>query len=159
MRTGPRYPTPSSATFNRIALTVALAGSLDLVLKALFASQLSPGERRPLIDHILALTFVANDRTAMGLFGASPVLLVLGALLVVVLVTALLHDRLRRSVATQVAFGAIVGGAFGNVVDRAQHGYVLDYVAIPHFYVFNFADACISCGVAAVALVALRDRA
>ena len=44
----------------------------------------------------------------------------------------------------------IMGGAIGNVVDRLQHGYVVDmldfYWGTSHFPAFNVADMCISLG-------------
>src|SRR5262249_4392102 len=51
----------------------------------------------------------------------------------------------------QVATGLIVGGAGGNIIDRAVHGAVADFldfhVGAWHFPTFNVADSCISIGV------------
>jgi signal peptidase II len=94
----------------------------------------------------------------MGLFGTRPFLLIALALGVIGVLALLLAAPLRYSRATQIGFGMVVGGALGNVVDRVVHGYVIDYVALPRFYVFNLADACISCGLILIALPALRLR-
>ena len=115
-----------------------------------------PGERHVVVANVVTLTFLRNDRGAMGLFGSRPALLVALALAVIVLLGFLLRAALRTSPATQIGFGMVAGGAFGNVVDRVVHGYVVDYVALPRFYVFNFADACISCGLLLIAVPALR---
>ena len=52
----------------------------------------------------------------------------------------------------RAAFGLIIGGAVGNLVDRLRFGYVVDFL---HFYVgrfswpaFNLADSAITVGVA-----------
>lgn len=49
------------------------------------------------------------------------------------------------------SFSSILGGAIGNVVDRLQHGYVVDYLDFywntAHFPAFNIADIAISIGV------------
>jgi signal peptidase II len=54
------------------------------------------------------------------------------------------------------ALGLILGGALGNIVDRARFGYVVDFIDLfwrdHHFYIFNVADAGISCGVAVLLL-------
>jgi lipoprotein signal peptidase len=63
-----------------------------------------------------------------------------------------LRGPLAESRLAQVGFGLIAGGAAGNVIDRLVHGYVIDFVALPHFYVFNLADAAIACGLCLVAL-------
>ena len=55
-------------------------------------------------------------------------------------------DRLAR-----LGIACILGGAIGNLIDRATAGYVLDYVDFSfsgwHFWAFNVADAAISIGV------------
>ena len=63
------------------------------------------------------------------------------------------RERNRVDVA---ALGLILGGALGNIVDRARFGYVVDFIDLfwrdHHFYIFNVADAAISCGVAVLLL-------
>ena len=55
----------------------------------------------------------------------------------------------------------ILGGAIGNVIDRIEHGFVVDFVYAhwgPHYFpAFNVADAAISIGAALVVLDALRE--
>lgn len=55
----------------------------------------------------------------------------------------------------------ILGGAIGNVIDRIEHGYVVDFVFAhwgPHYFpAFNVADSAISIGAALVVLDALRE--
>ena len=51
-----------------------------------------------------------------------------------------------------IALALILGGALGNIVDRARHGYVVDYAdlhigTVRPFMIFNVADACITIGV------------
>lgn len=41
-----------------------------------------------------------------------------------------------------------LGGAIGNMIDRIRYGYVIDFISVKNFPVFNIADACISLGVA-----------
>ncbi len=52
----------------------------------------------------------------------------------------------------QAALGLILGGALGNILDRARHGFVVDFAdlhfgAFRPFLVFNVGDAAISIGV------------
>ena len=58
-----------------------------------------------------------------------------------------------------LALGAVIGGAFGNVLDRIRFGAVVDFVDAHgwgwHWYVFNLADAAIVCGVGVLLLDAL----
>ncbi|MBL8644772.1 MAG: signal peptidase II [Rhodospirillaceae bacterium] len=61
-----------------------------------------------------------------------------------------------------VATGLIIGGAVGNIIDRARWGAVADFfdfhVAGWHFATFNVADSCISIGVALWLLDAILNR-
>jgi signal peptidase II len=62
-----------------------------------------------------------------------------------------------------IALGLVMGGAIGNIADRARLGYVQDFLnlhfgAWSPFYVFNIADAGISIGVALLVLRALVTR-
>lgn len=40
-----------------------------------------------------------------------------------------------------------LGGAVGNLIDRFNHGYVIDFVSVGNFPVFNVADSAITVGV------------
>ena len=57
-----------------------------------------------------------------------------------------------RSRLVCVAFGLIVGGAIGNIVDRLHYGYVIDFIDFYRFpqiwrFTFNVGDSCITAGV------------
>ena len=61
------------------------------------------------------------------------------------------HDRLAR-----FGLALILGGAFGNLIDRAVAGYVVDFVDVywgdVHFWAFNVADSAITVGAILVIL-------
>ena len=68
----------------------------------------------------------------------------------------------RRQVATGVllVLGLVVGGAVGNLLDRAFRapggflgGHVVDFLQLPHWPIFNVADMAITCGAIAVAIM------
>ena len=58
------------------------------------------------------------------------------------------------------ALTCILGGAVGNVIDRLQHGYVVDFLDFHwagwHFPAFNVADSAISIGAVLLILDELR---
>jgi signal peptidase II len=63
----------------------------------------------------------------------------------------------------QLALAMILGGALGNIVDRVQFGYVVDFLDLHFggwrpFYVFNVGDAAISIGVVILLLRAFLFR-
>jgi signal peptidase II len=83
-------------------------------------------------------------------------MLLASAAIVVLLV---LIVRAERVSASSIAFALILGGAAGNLIDRAIRGRVIDFVRV-HYYdlnypVFNVADSAISIGVALIVLAAI----
>ena len=91
-----------------------------------------------------------NKAGAFGLGGAFVPLLAVGATVLVV-VLVLRGDLVRRPLLA-VASGLVLGGAFGNLVDRVfrapglLRGAVVDFVDLRWWPVFNLADSAITCG-------------
>jgi signal peptidase II len=68
----------------------------------------------------------------------------------------------RRRVATlfeQLAVAMVLAGALGNLIDRALRGYVVDFVWVRAYSVFNVADVLIVVGAIAMVLAARRHAA
>jgi signal peptidase II len=129
-----------------IAALAALA--LDQYTKYVVVSGFAPGESRIAVPHLLFWTYVQNHRGAFGLFGSQAWLLVGMAIVVLALFWFAFRDAAAKSALVQVAFGAIFGGAVGNIVDRFHYGYVVDFIDLRWWPVFNAADSCITVGVA-----------
>jgi signal peptidase II len=138
-----------------VALVVFLA---DRWSKAAVTAGFLPGESRIVIPHLLWFTRVQNTHGAFGLFGSSPVLLIGLALIVLALFAYAFRDAVRSSALVRVAFGMIVGGAIGNIVDRLQHQSVLDFIDFKTIWpnVFNVADSAITIGVGLLIIASLR---
>jgi len=87
----------------------------------------------------------------------------IGLALVVTLFIMIWLRRLPRTGQTllAIALALIVGGALGNVIDRAMLGYVVDFISVHrgtwYFPAFNVADSAISVGAALLILEALLD--
>lgn len=129
-----------------VAIAVFL---LDRWSKTVVLSHFAPGESRLVVPRLLWFTFVQNTHGAFGLFGNSPLLLIGLAVLVLALFAWAFRDAVQRSNLVRIAFGMIVGGAVGNVIDRLQHHWVVDFIDFKTIWpnVFNVADACITVGV------------
>jgi signal peptidase II len=81
--------------------------------------------------------------------------------LIAVLISAFLVWQLWNSTSLLVglAFGLIIGGAIGNVIDRAIYGAVVDFILLSwkswSWPVFNVADSAITCGVGLILIDSL----
>jgi len=76
--------------------------------------------------------------------------LLLAVVPLVMLGLCVLWYRRRREapLLEHLAFGALLAGALGNYLDRLFRGFVVDFVALPHYPVFNVADVAIVLGIA-----------
>jgi len=140
-------------------IVAAAVFALDYWTKSIVNATFIPGESAIVIPHLLWWTYVQNTHGAFGMFGSQPTLLIALALVVLVLFAYAFRDAVRASAVVRAAFGAIVGGAAGNIVDRIQHHYVVDFVDFKTIWpnVFNVADSCITIGVAVLILMSLRS--
>ena len=138
-----------------VALVVFL---LDRWSKGIVLHSFLPGESRLAVPHLLWWTYVQNTHGAFGLFGNSPVMLIVLAVIVLGVFAYAFRDAVRHSNVVRIAFGMILGGAVGNIVDRFQHLWVVDFIDFRTIWpnVFNLADACITVGVALLVLASLR---
>ncbi|WP_442915865.1 signal peptidase II [Loktanella sp. M215] len=97
------------------------------------------------------LTFLRNDGVTFGLFGNMPWWALSLIAFAVCGVLAVMLWRTTRYLEA-VAYGLIIGGALGNIVDRLRFGGVTDfldfYVGNTHWPAFNIADVAIVTGVA-----------
>ena len=139
-------------------IVAAVVYALDRWSKEIISSHFLPGESMIVVPHLLWWTYVQNTHGAFGMFGSQPALLIGLALVVLVLFAFAFRDAVNASVVVRAAFGAIVGGAAGNIIDRLQHQYVVDFIDFKTIWpnVFNVADSCITVGVAVLILASLR---
>ncbi len=100
---------------------------------------------------------IHNKAGAFGLGGAFVPFLAVAALVLVVVMVSVGSATARLSSA--IALGLVLGGAFGNVLDRVfrspgfLRGAVVDFVDVGFWPVFNLADSAITCGCLLLLLV------
>lgn len=154
---------------NRRMLGLGLAGLVFIVDRAVKALMTGPLDlrQRGLIDLLpfFDLRWTENYGVSLGMFTAtSPetrfVLIgVTGLIAAFVLVW-----MLREKVLTDICGLALVlGGAIGNIFDRARYGFVIDYADLHFgdfrpFLIFNIADAAITIGVLILLARSLLSR-
>jgi signal peptidase II len=115
---------------------------------------------RTVIPHFLRITYERNVHGAFGLFGNNAVLLIAMAIVVLVLFWFSFREAAARSLTVRIAFGMIVGGAIGNIVDRVHYGYVVDFIDFYRIWpnIFNVGDSCITIGVGLLLISSLVTR-
>jgi signal peptidase II len=100
-----------------------------------------------------------NTGASFSLFTGATVWLALAATVLVAVLAVLLWRSPTRGRAG--ALGLVLGGALGNLVDRAlrgHHGAVVDFIALHVWPTFNVADSCIVVGGVLFAISLWRTR-
>jgi signal peptidase II len=142
-------------------VTILVVLVLDQITKQIVRQSIALHESITVIPGMLDMTHVRNTGAAFGLLNAADfpgkAAVMIGvaalALLAIAAYGAQLgfHERLAR-----FGLALILGGAVGNLVDRAVRGFVIDFVDVYwgtwHFWAFNVADAAISVGAVLVIL-------
>jgi signal peptidase II len=122
-----------------------LAG--DQLSKWLIMSWLRPGDSFPLINGIVHLTYVQNTGMAFGLFRGFPQVFAVLAVAVAAWIGWELTRSHRMGRPMELGLSLILGGAIGNLIDRVRLGYVIDFIDLRVWPVFNVADSAITIGV------------
>jgi signal peptidase II len=141
-----------------VAAAVVVADALS---KHAVQATLAVGERHHVIPGVVVLTHVQNTGAAYGLLTGRRWLLVVTAAVIAVLTPLLLRALSptgRWAWVGPVLTGMILGGAIGNLTERARRGYVTDFIQtppVPLFQVFNISDACISVAITLLLVLSL----
>ena len=141
-------------------LTVALVVlAIDLTTKLVAVATLTETEMVEVLDGALTLRLVRNPGAAFGVAQGLTIALTVIALVVILVILRI--SRRLRSPGWAVGLGMVLGGAIGNLVDRLfrepgpLRGHVVDFLALPHFPVFNVADSAIVTGGVLMVLLSL----
>jgi signal peptidase II len=146
------------ALFAGIAIAVVV---VDQAAKSWITARLDPGEWMTVLGDWLRFVHGQNSGILFGLLPQSaPIFAVVS-----IGVTALIvyyHRRAGHGILVTVALGLLLGGAIGNLLDRLNHGYVVDFVDMGigswRFYTYNVADACITTAIVLLLVMAVFPR-
>ncbi|MGH2405660.1 MAG: signal peptidase II [bacterium] len=140
-----------------VAAAAALVAAADQAVKAMIVAAIPASASVSIVPGVFSLTHVQNTGVAFGLLaGASPVVTALAALTLVFL---LFYNRGRQigTGAAWLGIAAMAGGAAGNLIDRVRLGYVVDYLDVHIWPVFNLADVAIVLGAAILIIAFTRE--
>lgn len=133
------------------ALVAALVMAADQATKALARSAIARGDDRDLFAGV-RLVHVRNDGVAFGQLSGNALLV--GVVVALALAGLLTYFALHRDTPLiWLPTGLLLGGALGNLVDRALEGAVTDWVKLPRWPAFNVADIAITAGVVSLLIV------
>ena len=139
----------------------AIVTVIDLLTKR-YAALNFAGSPVEVIPGFFGFTFVENPGGAFGMFQNGGVVIGVAAIIVTVVVLYALATA--RPTMETVSLGFVVGGAFGNLIDRFARGPgiidgpVIDWIELWFIPTFNIADASVTVAVAMLLIHAWWSR-
>ena len=144
------FPLSKSALLGWPGICAILVGCLDQLTKFLvYHHWPNPGENLQIvIPGVFALVHVRNHGAAWGMFASHPTLLGWLSLIAALAIILLWKKITQKNSAYAIAFGVLLGGILGNMIDRLffDEG-VVDFLCFPFWPAFNVADSAISLSV------------
>lgn len=138
-----------------LLLVAACVVVVDQALKAAVVSRLSGGRYVEILGGLIRLDYTRNTGAAFGVLPTAGVLFALVAIGVSVGIVLAYRRLAAAPLAVRAALGLILGGALGNLIDRVRLGYVIDFVDLRWWPVFNVADSAIVIGVICLLIYSL----
>jgi signal peptidase II len=139
--------------------TALTALALDIISKVTVVAQFS-GRSVRLLGGFLTLLVSRNPGAAFSI--GTSMTVVFSVIAIGVIIVILRTSRRIRSIPWAVTLGLLLGGATGNLTDRIFRypglfrGYVVDWIEVPHWPIFNLADSAIVCGGILAVLLSMR---
>lgn len=140
-------------------LAAALLTVFDQWTKRLAVRFLKEQDPRVLIEGVFELNYLENRGAAFGIFQGQKVVFLICTVVILGLVVFYYCrvPKSRRFHPIRLVGILLSAGALGNMIDRIQHSYVVDffYFKLIDFPVFNVADCYVTVGAVLLAVLIL----
>lgn len=120
---------------------------LDQFSKYIVVENMALGESIPIIEEVFHLTYILNPGAAFGMFAHNRLFFIAIAVVVIGIIIWARREILASPSEVKAGCGLFLGGAIGNLIDRARQGLVIDFFDFRIWPVFNIADIAICIGV------------
>lgn len=130
---------------------------IDQLSKMLIISHLYRGESVAEFG-IFRITHTVNTGGAFGLFANQSLFLILASFVGIGILIVLYRNQPFSGPLLRFSLGLQLGGALGNLVDRIRVGYVVDFIQLGFWPVFNLADSSIVVGIIILAWLIIGSK-
>lgn len=109
-----------------------------------------------IINKYISIIYVKNTGAAFSILSGNNSLLIVLSIIIFILIYYLSNNY--HDILSDIDFGLIYGGLFGNLLDRIIYGYVRDYISILSFPIFNIADMGIVIGITLLTIYEIKEE-
>ncbi len=128
-----------------ILLTGFFLVLLDQLIKYLVSKHMLVSQSIPIIKNFLHIAYIQNTGAGFGILKGWNTLLIFISLIIIGIIL-FYFDRIIKEKQIHIPIALILGGAFGNLIDRILLGHVIDFIDFRIWPAFNIADSCITIG-------------
>lgn len=124
---------------------------MDQIIKIIIRHSMNEFQEIKIIRNFFSIIFVENTGAAFSILKDSTLLLIIISVIFIILLGKHIEKEYNKFTKIEILFyGLILGGIYGNLIDRIVHRKVTDYLSFTiinyDFPVFNLADICIVVG-------------
>lgn len=145
----------------KIFIIAVITMIVDQITKSLVAINLHVNESITIIKNFFHLTYVQNEGAAWGIFNERPVIIILATIISGIIIYKFMYS-FKKCTRNNLAFGLVLGGLFGNLIDRIIFGYVRDFIDINIFNynypVFNISDIGVVVGIILLIIAIIKGE-
>ena len=135
---------------------------LDQIIKFLIQKNMSLYQAKTIIPSFFSLYYVKNTGAAFSILQDSSSIILLISILSIITINYYIVKEKKMTKLSKISFGLLLGGIYGNLLDRIIHKSVIDYLSFSvfnySFPIFNLADIGITVGVGLIILETILKK-
>ena len=145
----------------KILITATIVLAIDQITKVASSILLEFNKSLTVIKDFFYFTLCHNEGAAWGIFSNTKIIILIGTIIALITIYHFIYC-FKQNKRNTLAFGLLLGGLSGNLIDRLLFGYVrdfLDFYIFGYDYpVFNIADICIVFGVILLIIAVIKGE-
>ncbi|WP_125152231.1 signal peptidase II [Clostridium rectalis] len=148
-----------------IVIMVVIGIIFDRLTKLWAIKNLSFGDDLVIIKDFFQFSYLENSGAAFGILKGRSIFLITITLIVIIsIVFFMIKNKNKCNPLLSISLALIISGAIGNLIDRIQYKYVVDFILVHYkesyyFPTFNVADVLVSVGTFLLAIYVLKEDA
>lgn len=135
---------------------------IDQIIKIIVNNCMSLFDEIRLIPNFFSIYYVKNTGAAFSILENNTTLLIFITVIFILIIHKYIKSETNFTKLSSISLGMVLGGMFGNLIDRIIHHGVIDYLSFDifsySFPIFNFADIGITVGVSLMVLEMVLEK-
>lgn len=133
---------------------------IDIISKLVVSNFMSVNDSILVINKFFNITYVKNTGAAWSIFSGEILGLIIVSLIIISFIVYYISKNKPSTKIEKIGYALILGGSFGNLLDRIIYGYVIDFLDFNifgyNYPIFNLADSFIFVGVILIIIYTWR---